>query len=35
MVGRLATHQRELAPVNAWPWRIWQVCWGSRGLKEE
>jgi hypothetical protein len=26
--------QRISAPVNAWPWRLWQVRRGSRGRKE-
>jgi len=34
MISRSLAEQRNVAPVNAWPWRIWQVCWGSRGLKE-
>ena len=34
MISRSAVQQWTSAPVNAWPWRNWQVCWGSRGLKE-
>jgi hypothetical protein len=24
----------KVSPVNAWPWRSWQACGGSRGLME-
>jgi hypothetical protein len=34
MANRLANYKRNISPVNAWPWRGWQVCRGSRGLRE-
>jgi hypothetical protein len=34
MLDRSALQQRHISPVNTWPWRGWQVCWGSRGLWE-
>jgi hypothetical protein len=34
MIDRLPDRQRNLSPVNAWPWRGWQAFGGGRGLKE-
>jgi hypothetical protein len=33
MLSRSLEDQRNMSPVNTWPWRGWQVCRGSRGLK--
>jgi hypothetical protein len=34
MVQRFVHMQRHMSLVNTWPWRGWQVCGGSCGLKE-
>lgn len=35
MINRLPDHRWNMCPLNAWPWRDWQVCRGNRGQKEE
>ena len=33
MISGLLHHQPKMPPVNAWPWRGWQVYGGGRGLR--